>query len=94
MDIRDIQDMLDIQHIRDIRIISEEYDKKYKSILKKNREKIIEWADNAIETLHSMLDEQLLEYFPNTTPGELKQFRESREKKGPGQRRVSCDSAD
>jgi hypothetical protein len=82
MDLRDIQDMLDLQHIRDIRIISEEYDKKYKSIFKKTQEEISQWADLAIEKLHSMSDKQLLEYFPNTTPGELKEFRESRRKKG------------
>lgn len=76
MDLRDIRDMLDLQHIRDIRIISEEYDKKYKSIFKKNQEEISQWADLAIEKLHSMSDKQLLEYFPNTTPGELKKFRE------------------
>jgi hypothetical protein len=82
MDIRDIQDMLDLQHIRDIRVISEEYDKKYKSIFKKNQEEISQWADLAVEKLHSMSDKQLLEYFPNTTPGELKQFRENIRKNG------------
>ncbi|UCH95514.1 MAG: hypothetical protein JSV88_01340 [Candidatus Aminicenantes bacterium] len=71
--------------IRDIRVILEEYDKKYKSIFKKNQEEIIEWADLAIEKLHSMSDKQLLEYFPNTTPKELKEFRESRETKNKGQ---------
>jgi hypothetical protein len=81
MDIRDIRDMMDLQHIRDIRVFSEEYDKKYKIIFKNNQEEIIEWADLAIEKLHSMPDRQLLEYFPNTTPKELREFRESRKTK-------------
>jgi hypothetical protein len=85
MDIRDIQDMRDIQHIRDIRVIREEYDKKYKSVFKKNQEEIIQWADLAIEKLHSMSDKQLLEYFPNTTPGELREFRDNREAKNRSQ---------
>jgi energy-coupling factor transporter ATP-binding protein EcfA2 len=85
MDIQDIQDMLDIQHIRDIRVFSEEYDKKYKTIFKKNQGEISKWAELAIEKLHSMSDRQLLEYFPNTTPKELREFRENREDKNKGQ---------
>jgi hypothetical protein len=77
--------MRDIQHIRDIRVIREEYDKKYKSVFKKNQEEIIQWADLAIEKLHSMSDKQLLEYFPNTTPGELREFRDNREAKNRSQ---------
>jgi hypothetical protein len=32
-----------------------------------------------------MSDKQLLEYFPNTTPGELREFRDNREAKNRSQ---------
>jgi len=53
----------------------DKYDKKYKYIFKTRRKEIIEWADGAIEKLHGMSDEELLKYFPDTTPEELEEFR-------------------
>jgi TolA-binding protein len=49
---------------------------KNKTNLERNQEEIAEWSQQAIEKLHSMSDKELLEYFPNTTEKELKQYRD------------------
>ena len=53
------------------------YKNKYKSIFMVHQRKISEWADRAIDKLHSLSNKKLLKYFFNTTKEELKGFRES-----------------
>jgi len=57
--------------------IAIEYKKTYKSIFKAHQHEISQWADKAIDKLHSLSDKKLLKYFPNTTKEELRGFRDS-----------------
>ncbi|MCK5057420.1 MAG: hypothetical protein KAT34_12230, partial [Candidatus Aminicenantes bacterium] len=59
-----------------LRGISENFDKKYALLLRKHQIKIHEWTTNAIMKLHGLSDKRLLDFFPNTTETELKEFRE------------------
>ena len=57
--------------------ILEEYNNRYKAIIKKHRREILDWTDRALEKLHNLTDEEIKKYFPNTTKEELKAFRDS-----------------
>lgn len=85
-DIMNIRDIRDIRGVRDMRILIGVqyyknslvlYNKKYKSTLKKRQKEIADWTDRALEKLHAMPDNELLEYFPHTSIEELNAFRES-----------------
>lgn len=51
---------------------------KFESKIQKNSAKISQWADQALDRLHGLQDEELLKYFPGTTVEELREFRESK----------------
>ncbi len=82
-DIRDLPDLIflrDFRAIMDIKVIRgihDDYINKYKPIFENHQKEIYAWADQAIEELHGLSGKKLLEYFPNTTKDELKEFRES-----------------
>jgi len=91
LDLRDFRDFRDLRYLRyhpylgefrglrDLRNLLAQYLKKYQSIFKKHKKEIDTWADNAMAKLHSLSDEELLKYFPGTSPEDLKIFRESEE---------------
>jgi hypothetical protein len=64
-----------IRYLPIFEVIIKEFNDKYKSILKKNKRKIAEWTDQAIKKLHHLSDDELINYFPNTTKKERKLFR-------------------
>lgn len=75
LDLLDLRDLLDLLDLRDLRDLLDQYLVKYESIFKKHKKEIDTWADQAIAKLHSMSDEELLNYFPGTGKEDLKIFR-------------------
>jgi len=87
LNLLDLLDLLDLRNMRDMRglrvityykEILAKYNKKYKAILTEHRREILDWTDRAIEKLHSLTDEEIKKYFPNTSKEELKAFRDEK----------------
>jgi DNA replication protein DnaC len=79
-DLRDFQDFLCLWPFSVYTFykqIAMEYKKKYQSKFMAHQREISQWADRAIDKLHSLSNKKLLKYFPNTTKEELKGFRDS-----------------
>jgi DNA replication protein DnaC len=76
--LRNLQDSRYFRYFRYLRDLQNLYIEKYEPIFKKE---IDAWAENAMAKLHSLSDEELLNYFPGTSPEDLKIFRESYEGK-------------
>jgi hypothetical protein len=80
-DLREFESLSEIRYLADFNEINsffEDFYKKYKTRLQKNKDIISQWADQAFDRLHELPDEKLLEYFPGTTEEELRAFREER----------------
>jgi DNA replication protein DnaC len=73
-DFLDIHGLRDIHYLQDIRALCDQYKCKYEAILKKHKKEIEEWAIRAAAKLHSLSGDELLHYFPGTTPDEIKVF--------------------
>ncbi|HLP62673.1 MAG TPA: NACHT domain-containing protein, partial [Candidatus Deferrimicrobium sp.] len=73
-----VQDRLDLRYIkylRYFRYLRDQYLEKYQAIIEKHKPEIDAWTDQAMAKLHSLTDEELLKYFPNTSSEDLKTFR-------------------
>jgi hypothetical protein len=75
--VKDLRNLEDTKYITNLRKVFEKFIRTYKDMLINHRQQIFRWGDQAIEKLHSMTDEDLMNHFPNTTAEELKIFREN-----------------
>jgi hypothetical protein len=73
-DFLDIHDLRGIHYLQDIRALCGQYKCKYEAILEKHKKEIEEWTIRATAKLHSLPGEELLYYFPGTSPDEIKVF--------------------
>jgi len=70
-----VQYLRALQNVQDLRDLRDQFITKYEKIIKAYKPEIDAWADKAIETLKALSDEKLLEYFPDTTEEEIREFR-------------------
>ncbi len=70
-----LRDLNFLSHFNHLHYLCDQYNNKYKSIIREHKKELEGWADKKLKELHSKSDKKLLNDFPNTTPDELAQFR-------------------
>jgi len=68
-------DLIKPREISVLRVLRDQFTKKFKTIIQEHKKEIDAWADKAMAKLHALPDEKLLEYFPGTTGEDLRIFR-------------------
>ncbi|MCI0471838.1 MAG: hypothetical protein L0Y73_09280, partial [Candidatus Aminicenantes bacterium] len=65
-----------IENLKNFRGLFKRYLEKYETIIKKHQKELDVGADKVIAKLHELSDQEILVYFPGTSPDDLKYFRE------------------
>lgn len=71
----DIRIFIEPKYFDRLRGLVAEYQNQYRSQLKELKKEINTWVDNTTANLHSLLDREILNYFPGTTEEDVKEFR-------------------